>query len=204
MTPPVFATQIQCPKCGLQLDRTYWNQSQLQPCQHCQTNLRLLVFPAAMEPPPLAPANPNAMPGEATCFNHANRQAHVPCAACGRFLCAVCDLEFRGEHWCPSCLKQQSDAQTSPLFQRSRMRWDSLALLLATLPAFLVYPTVLTAPVALFLSIRHWKEDPGFLPRTRIRRYLALIFSATQILCWIALFGFLIFSFSKIFPRRLR
>ena len=204
MTAPTNEPQLSCPKCGFWLERSYWNQVEFQPCSHCQTDLRLLVFPVAVAPPEVPAPNPNSSEGEATCYYHSNKQAHVPCAACGRFLCTVCDMDFRGEHWCPSCMKQQVDTQALPEFQRSRIRFDALALILVTLPAIFIYPTFLTAPIALFLAIRHWNDDPGFLPRTQIRKYLAVLFAVVQILGWVALIVFVSLNFGKWFPGRSR
>jgi hypothetical protein len=204
MTAPTKEPKLICPNCGFPLERSYWNQPLLQPCSRCQTNVRLLVFPVAVEPAQVPAPNLNAAQGEATCFYHSNKQAHVPCASCGRFLCTVCDIYFRGEHWCPSCMKLQADTQTRPEFQRGVMRFDSLALILVTIPAIVIYPTLLTAPIALFLSIRHWNDPNGFLPRTNIRKYLAVFFSVSQIVGWIALFTFLFFNFTKMFPRGMR
>ncbi len=200
MTAPAEELRILCPKCGHALERSYWNQEHFQRCEHCQTNLRLLVFPAAVEPAATPPPNPDASQGDATCYNHSGKQAHAPCAECGRFLCTVCDIDFRGEHWCPSCLKRQGEGQAQPVFQRSRMRYDSLALALVTIPAIIFWPTLLCAPTALFLCIRHWNDDPGFLPRTKLRLYMALLFGLTQIAGWIALFAFLFRNFARLFP----
>ena len=38
--------------------------------------------------------------GEAACFYHAEKRATVACSACGRFLCALCDLDFSDHHFC--------------------------------------------------------------------------------------------------------
>ncbi len=202
MTTPPHEVAINCPKCGFWLERSYWNQSAFQPCSHCQTQLRLLVFPAAVEAPAEPALNPNSSAGEATCYNHANKQAHVACAMCGRFLCIVCDVEFRGDHWCPACLKQQAEGNADPLFQRVKMRFDSLALILVTLPAILIYPTILTAPAALFLSIRYWNEDRGFLPRSGLRKYIAVTLALVEIAAWATAFYFLVYYWSFITKRR--
>jgi hypothetical protein len=158
------------------------------------------VFPLAVEPPAAPPPNPNASQGDATCYNHSGKQAHVPCAVCGRFLCTVCDIEFRGEHWCPACLKSQAEGQAQPVFQRRKMRFDSLALALVTIPALAFWPALLCAPTALFLCIRHWKDDQGILPRTKWRLYVALLFGIVQVAAWIALITFLYLNLAKWYP----
>jgi hypothetical protein len=199
MTTPVDDTRVTCPKCGYWLERTYWNREQSQRCIHCQTNLRLLVFPIAVEPAAPPPPNPNAADGDATCYYHSGKQAHAPCAVCGRFLCIVCDIDFRGEHWCPSCLKLQSESQAEVVFQRTRMRFDSLALILVTIPALVFWPTLLCAPIAIFLAIGHWNDDPGFLPRTKVRLYLAVLIGVLQIGGWIALAMFIFTNWHRFF-----
>ena len=201
MTPAAVETRIACPKCGFLLERADWNQDHFQPCEQCQTNLRLLVFPIAVEPAALPPPNPTASEGDATCYYHSGQQAHAPCSACGRFLCTVCDFDFRGEHMCPSCLKLQSENQVEPVFQRSRMRFDSLALILVTIPAILISPSLICAPIAIFLALRHLNDDRGFLPRTRIRLYLAIFIGVFQIGLWIALAAFLITNWPSISSR---
>lgn len=199
MTAPTGETRFACPKCGYALERSYWNQQQFQPCARCRTNLRLLVFPLAVAPAAIPPPNPDSAQGEATCYYHSNKQAHAPCSVCGRFLCTVCDVEFRGEHWCPACLKLQVEGQQQPVFQRNKMRFDSLALLLVTVPALLISPTLFCTPVAIFLCIRHWNDDPGFLPRTKLRLYFAAAFATLQLASWIALIVFVVSNWNRWF-----
>ena len=56
-----------------------------------------------------------------------------------------------------------------------------MALALATLPSILVWPSLFSAPIAIYLAIRHWSAPPSILPRTRIRYYLAILFAALHI-----------------------
>jgi len=58
---------------------------------------------------------------------------------------------------------------------------DSVALALATLPALLFWPVLLTAPLTLFWIVRHWNSPGSILPRTRARFYLAGVIALSQI-----------------------
>jgi len=74
--------------------------------------------------------------------------------------------------------------------------YDSIALALATLPVFLFWPVFGTAPVSLFLVIRHWNSPRSIVPRTRIRLYLAALFAVAEI----GGVGFLIFTLIRFLP----
>ena len=122
--------------------------------------------------------------GEASCFYHPNKKAVLPCEACGRFLCALCDVELNGQHLCPACLASgQKKGKLSNLDNR-RVLYDSLALTLALLP-LLVWPfTLITAPAALFIAIRYWRAPGSLVQRTKIRLILAMFFALAQMAGW--------------------
>ena len=68
--------------------------------------------------------------------------------------------------------------------ENERFLYDNMALLLAVLPLFIFYITILTAPAALYLAIRHWSSPSSIIPRTKIRYVLAIVFSVLQIAGW--------------------
>jgi hypothetical protein len=47
-----------------------------------------------------------------------------------------------------------------------------------------VWFTIFTAPIAIYLSIRHWNSPMSVTGRTKIRFILAIIISGFQILAW--------------------
>ena len=69
--------------------------------------------------------------GEAACFYHPGKRATVPCGVCGRFLCALCDLELNGRHVCPACLETSRRKGDLRNLDTRRMLYDSAALSLA-------------------------------------------------------------------------
>jgi hypothetical protein len=109
----------------------------------------------------------------ASCFYHPNKQAVVPCDNCGRFLCALCDVDFGGRRLCPVCIESGSGESTTDDMDAHRVLYDKLALFLA------IIPTILTQLIAIFLAIRYW-TSPISIPRRgplRWRWVLAMIIS---------------------------
>jgi hypothetical protein len=47
-----------------------------------------------------------------------------------------------------------------------------------------VWLTILTAPIAIYLSIRHWNSPMSVIRRTKVRFILTIIISGFQILAW--------------------
>jgi hypothetical protein len=134
--------------------------------------------------------------GESSCFYHPAKKAVVPCDACGRFLCALCDCELRGQHFCPNCLevgKQKGHIQN---LENQRLLYGQIAFALTVIPMaviFGIYFTFITAPLALFVAIRYWKAPPSLVRRGRIYYVLAIILALLQLAGWV-IFGYLLFS----------
>jgi hypothetical protein len=122
---------------------------------------------------------------EASCFYHPQKKAVIACEGCGRFLCALCDLELNGRHLCPVCLERGQQKRSLKQLENQRVRYDSLALVLALAP-LLAWPlTLLTAPGAIFFSLRHWNSPTSIIRPTRLRLVLAIILSGLQVVGWI-------------------
>src|SRR5215472_15595335 len=97
---------IQCPKCHGWLLEGVFNRQDLAPCPTCRTPVQVEVFPAFFRKTDAGPGAEAVMvEGESSCFYHPQKKAVTPCAACGRFLCALCDCELNGQHFCPACLE---------------------------------------------------------------------------------------------------
>ncbi len=119
---------------------------------------------------------------ESSCFYHAENRATVPCDGCGRFLCGLCALDVPGSTLCPSCLRTGVTGRRIETLEDGRTMQDSIALALSTLPFALIWPAFISAPLAIFWSIRHWNSPRSIIPRSRIRLYLAITFSLLEIL----------------------
>jgi hypothetical protein len=158
-------------------------------CAECGSLLQVEAFPA------LVRENPPAMPTEkviedktAACFYHMHKKAVVPCDTCGRFLCALCDVEFLDKHICPTCLTHAKKIGKIKNLENRRILYDNLSLALAVYPMLFVFPTLITAPLSIFVAVRYWKKSIGIVPRTRIRHVVAVILSCLQIAGWVLVF----------------
>jgi hypothetical protein len=189
-----LSLSFQCPKCNGPLRAAALNLPALTPCPSCQVPLRVEVFPALFRPVASGSAGEAVLlEGEASCFYHPEKKAAIPCEACGRFLCALCDCELQGRHFCPGCLESGRKKGKIHFLENRRTRYDDIALALAIYP-LLVYPfTILTAPVAIYVAVRYWKAPRGIIRTSKWRYVLAVILALLQLTGW----GVLIYSMIK-------
>ncbi len=184
---------IECIKCNNMLDGAMANTGELQSCSSCGALTRIDVFKAQSRDRPSASAAETLLEdGAAGCFYHPRKKAVIPCSACGRFLCSLCDVELDGSHICFSCLETGKKKKKIQNLVNNRTLHDSIALSLALYPALIVYPTIITAPIVFYVCIRYWKAPTSLLARTKIRFIIAGILAILQILGWILLFVYIV------------
>src|SRR5436190_2977326 len=117
MTPQL----IQCPKCRTSLVDWAFNQPDTAFCPGCRSALQIALFPAFFRRAAVGRDGEAVMiEGESSCFYHPQKKAVLPCDACGRFVCALCDCELKGQHLCPSCLQSGQKKQTIQGLEDSR------------------------------------------------------------------------------------
>ena len=168
-------------------------------CPGCHAPLIAQVFPALFRPPAEGRAAENVLTDEdASCFYHPAKKAVVPCGRCGRFLCALCDIDLGGDrHFCPGCVeaaRREGGKEAAELPVQRRTVHDRLAVSLAVVPLLMWPLTLFTAPVAFFLAVRYWNEPRrGLIPRSRLNVLLAALLALVQIGGWIALFVLLVY-----------
>ena len=134
------------------------------------------------------------MDKEAGCFYHPGKKAVTPCSACGRFVCALCDVALNGRHLCPACFEKGKSKRKIKSLENHRTCYDTIALMVATVPLLFYFITLITAPLAIYLTVRHWNTPSGIIPRTRIRFILAFFMAGLQIAGWILFFSNLALS----------
>ena len=145
------------------------------------------VFPALFQPLAAGSVGELLVAGdEAGCFYHSGKRAAAVCELCGRFLCALCDVDLNGQHCCPSCIERGVQKEKLPVLDNYRMLYDSAALGLAVLPLFFcAFASVVTAPLAVYVALRYWKSPSSVVGRTKARSVLALSLAGAQILVWL-------------------
>ncbi len=186
-----MGAQIKCTHCeGLfPLDgESAWTE---RACPWCREELYVHAFPALSRTVVVRPGKtlaPEA--GLAACYFHAHKSAAVPCDACGRFLCDLCDLQFRGRHYCATCLDSAQKGEAGPateavdLLKERVYLPQNLAFMLSfysplTLIGMYVIPV--TAPAALWIALRNWKRNDGFQIRGKWRAWITVLLSLSQI-----------------------
>jgi len=175
------------------------NQATLIPCPACNSPLQMEAFPALFRRNLRGELGAAAlMDDESTCFNHPTRQAVIPCQNCGRFLCALCDCELGGEHFCPSCLEAGRTTRKIKSLENQRTLYDSIALALAIAPIFTLYFTLITAPMSLYVALRNWNAPRSIVHPSRVKYIMAIIIASLQVVGWAAIFVF----FYNLYQRR--
>lgn len=72
-----------------------------------------------------------------------------------------------------------------------RVLYDDIALAIAIIPALFIWVTIITAPISIYLSLRHWKSPTSIIPRTKIRFIIAIMLSVVQIAAWFFVFAYI-------------
>jgi hypothetical protein len=150
--------------------------------------LQVEVFPAIFrQTAPSQPAESVLLEGESSCFYHPNKKAVLPCQGCGRFMCALCDCELHGQHFCPACLDVGKIKGKIKNLENHRTLYDTIALTLAIMPVATLafwFATIITAPIALFIAIRYWNAPRSIVRRTKIRYLIAMAVAAVEVTGW--------------------
>lgn len=174
---------VPCPRCGQDLPAESLRAGGAR-CYNCESTVEAVVFGAAFSKP-LVPEDTPLETGEASCFFHPERQAVVPCSHCGRFLCNLCRVDWSGSSLCISCLDAFQKAPRSSFLSASRFHFDSLALALATVPSLIISPSIVTAPMALGLTLFTFRRQTSITPRSKWRFIVAGVLALAQIVGWV-------------------
>lgn len=177
--------QPACSQCSLVLPEELLKVNGPVACPACQAALQLAIFPGFFRP-----LTQGTLPerivveGEASCFYHPEKRAVVPCDGCGRFLCALCDVEFNKQHLCPTCFQtRRTDNQATELVNH-RFLFDGAALVIAAGMSILFclwFIWIVTAPLAIFLAVYSFFKSGSIIPRSSLRAVLAIILALLQL-----------------------
>ena len=178
--------QVVCPKCRTALPDASLNQPEFGPCGECQAPVQVFTFPALHRV--MAPGVTGerlVIDTDASCFYHGQKKAVLPCDGCGRFLCALCDVEMDGRHLCPNCLHAGRQKGTLQTLETRRTAYDTSTLLLGVVPLVLIFlwPFYLVSgPAAVILGIYGWKKPGSLLRRSRWRFVAGIVGGVIQVL----------------------
>lgn len=178
---------LHCMKCKAPLPPDRFNTVSPEPCPACGVSVHTFVFPALYREPEEGEAStPVVLDNEAGCFYHPGKKATIACEGCGRFLCALCDVELGERHVCTGCLDSEKKKGKLENLSKSRVLYDEAALALAILPLLMWPATILTAPATLFVVARYWKSPGSIVPRSKFKFVLATLVALIEIGGWTA------------------
>jgi hypothetical protein len=161
-----------CPHCSADIPA----DSAWQSCPYCQKQLQLRIWPVIRQNNNAAAA----MSDQATCFFHPEKAFQACCQRCGRFVCALCDLQLGAEHVCPACFERgraNSGVEAAKAEWRYRdVLYDSIALTTGW-GWILFWPVVLAAiPTVIVLHVKYRKAPRSYLiPRSGWRFWMAYV-----------------------------
>ena len=174
LSPATPGTVI-CPSCDGEVAQAV-TQNGWQSCPYCEKQLQIRVWQVARQ-------NTNAavaLSDQATCFFHPDKAFQSCCQRCGRFVCALCDLQLGAEHVCPSCFERgrgTSSAVTGKAEWRNRdVLYDSIALTVGW-GWILFWPTIVAAlPTVIVLHVKFRKAPrSSLIPRYGWRFWMAYV-----------------------------
>jgi hypothetical protein len=189
---PGGAGVVSCPNCSgeVALDETG-----SQTCPYCDKQLQIRVWPIVRQNTSAA----TALSDQATCFFHPDKVFQACCQRCGRFVCALCDLQLGAEHVCPACFERgRAGSEAGKAEWRYRdVLYDSIALTLGW-GWILVWPVFVVAfPAVIFLHVKYRKAPRSYLiPRSGWR-----FWAAYAGMVWAPLFFALAFVGSRVAGR---
>ncbi len=174
---------LPCPRCRVPLPVQAFNTPSPGECPSCKRPVYAAVFPSFLRGPEKGRIGDAILTdGEAGCFHHAGKKAVAACEICGRFLCALCDVEIAGQHLCPACVENGMKQKKLKALDAERVLYDKIAFILA------LCPLIVTAPMALFMAVRCWNAPLSLVRRSRAWFVFAVLLAILQLAGWGTLF----------------
>ncbi|MCP4347353.1 MAG: hypothetical protein GY795_17750 [Desulfobacterales bacterium] len=174
-----------CSECKADLHAKMINSPGSSDCPSCGAQIHIIAFPAlAKDVSAGKPGDPLLLGDESGCFYHPGKKAVIPCSACGRYLCALCDVEINNQHICPPCIEAGKSGQISDNMVTQLVRYDKIAFFFSVVPILIPFITFITATIAVYIVVRYWKTPVSLVSGGKIRFVASFIISALQLVIW--------------------
>src|SRR6185503_2891594 len=184
MAEPETTNVLYCTKCQNALPVGFFQTDAFHFCPSCKAGLYGIIFPAFYEDSKSRSGQALLIDSDASCFYHPQKKAEITCDYCGRFLCALCEVELEGNRLCPPCIESGKTKGRIKSLENHRVLYDSIAMSLSILPLLIFYLTFITAPIAIYLAIRYWNAPTSILHRGKWRMVFTVLFAGMQIAGW--------------------
>lgn len=176
---------LECGNCRRELELDLEEPVTHLRCPVCSASIEIHAFPTLLHARPQIVAPERVLiPGESSCFYHAQNKAANACDHCGKFLCALCEIYDDNKPYCPECFALQRSAQPGEGPQ-VLLRHDDVAISVAVV-SLLIWPlSIFTAPYVLYTVIRHWNKPCGFFrPYRKLNFVVAGLLALLQLGGW--------------------
>lgn len=165
-----------CPHCLQDIPA----DSEWQSCPYCQKQVQIRIWPAVQRNANAA----TALSDQATCFFHPDKAFQACCQRCGRFVCALCDLQLGAEHVCPTCFERgRADSAAEAGTGAGKSKWRHRDVLYDSIAStagwawIIIWPLfVIALPSVIFLHVKYRKAPRSYLlPRSGWRFWAAYV-----------------------------
>jgi uncharacterized paraquat-inducible protein A len=187
-------TIVRCGRCGAALTIPDATGAGEVDCRSCGATTGVWLFPALHRTRSPEQAQPILEEGHSSCLSHPQKRAVAVCDGCGRFMCALCDVDWNGEHLCPTCIAHRKSADHEGTLRTEYFHYDLIALLLALVAIPTSFMGVFIAPIVIFLGVRYWKAPWRPVPYRKWTMVLAVLLATMAMVGWISIFAFAILS----------
>jgi len=153
---------VACPHCTADIAAAE-TSPESQTCPYCGKQLQIRFWPIIRRNTQAA----TALLDQAPCFFHPEKAFQTCCQRCGRFVCALCDLQLGAEHVCPTCFDRGRD-DSSAGAEKGEWRYrdvlyDSIAVTVGW-GWILFWPTLIAAiPATIILHVKYRKAPRSYL-----------------------------------------
>ena len=146
------------------------------------------LFPAVIRKQAKVEAEVAMEGGLSTCFFHPKLPATAICDVSGRMICDLCKTDYNGKTVSFEALQSLIGKGGSVEKERTRTKWDDIALSMVILPILFAPAVAITAPIALGICLFQWRKGPTSLVRRSRWRYVVAAILASLEICGVGFF----------------
>jgi hypothetical protein len=186
-------TFLRCAQCESTLVAPTTTGSGVLTCPVCRSASRAWLFPALFQRPESETGQRILEEGQSSCMNHPEKQAVAVCDGCGKFLCALCDVDWGGEHLCTACIQHRKHSNHEGAYRSVYIHYDSVALGIVLLSLVLMpFGGLggLIAPAAIYVAWRHWRAPLRPAPHGKWTMMVAVLLANLIFVSWL---GFVVY-----------
>lgn len=192
------ADAMTCPSCQSLLPAEAINTDYAIACPACEKTIAAWRFPRAdyHEPPVMLGERITDDSEEAGGFYQPDRKAVAICDACGVFVSPLHAVAVGEQTICPRCIEREQNDPDSTHLLRERIRYDHLAILLSLGVLIMMWPLlIISAPIALYLVVRHYRRPGSIVQRSKTGFIIAGIISGLCVLLALTILGAILAAF---------